>query len=389
MENCELTILMPCLNEAETLARCIHKAQQFLVTARIEGEILIADNGSTDGSQAIANTAGARVITVPLRGYGAALKHGIRAAHGRYIIMGDADDSYNFSALFPFLKKLREGYDLVMGNRFKGGIKQGAMPFLNRYVGNPILSFIGRLFFNSQIGDFHCGLRGFSRARLLQLNLQGNGMEFASEMVIKAELNRFKITEVPTELFPDGRSRPPHLRRFRDGWRHLRLLLLFSPRWLFFYPGLVLMWVGIVAMVVLQTGPLTIGRVSLDIHTMLFSSLFTIIGLQAVCFAVCAKYFLIHQVYTESRYQRLVKIFSLERGLLVGLSCMTIGIAGSGYVFWFWLNHSFGPLAPQQVMRLLIPSFTFLIAGLQLIFASFFLSLLSLRLDPQRKLTPS
>lgn len=240
---CEITILMPCLNEAETLAECIKKANHFLTSSKVKGEILVADNGSTDGSQAIAESHGARVISVPTKGYGAALKSGIDAARGQFVIMGDADDSYDFLNLMPFLAKLREGYDLVMGNRFKGGIREGAMPLLNRYLGNPVLSLIGRLFFKSKIGDFHCGLRGFKRDRFQQLGLQGDGMEFASEMVVKATLKKFKITEVPTQLFPDGRSRRPHLRPWRDGWRHLRLLLLFSPRWLFFLSRPFIFWI--------------------------------------------------------------------------------------------------------------------------------------------------
>src|SRR3990167_1616671 len=287
-EACELTILMPCLNEAETLAVCIQKTKQFLDQEQVKGEILIADNGSTDGSQDIAMTQGVRVVSVSERGYGAALKTGIEAAAGRYVIMGDADDSYNFLHLKPFLDKLREGYDLVMGNRFKGGIMQGAMPFKNRFLGNPALSFLGRLFFNSQLGDFHCGLCGFHRERLQKLELQGNGMEFASEMIVKATLKQLKIAEVPTQLFPDGRSRKPHLRPWRDGWRHLRLLLLFSPRWLFFYPGLVLMLLGMLLMSTLVAGPVNIGGINFDIHTMLFSSVFMIAGMQAVSFALFA-----------------------------------------------------------------------------------------------------
>ena len=381
MDPYELTILMPCLNEAETLASCIQKAKQFLTTEQVQGEILIADNGSTDGSQEIARAQGARVISVPLRGYGAALKSGIQAAQGRYIIMGDADDSYNFLNLRPFITKLREGYDLVMGNRFKGGILDGAMPFLNRYLGNPVLSSLGRIFFKTDIGDFHCGLRGFHRDRFLDLDLQGDGMEFASEMVVKATLQKFQITEVPTQLFPDGRSRRPHLRPWRDGWRHLRLLLLFSPRWLFFYPGLFLLLLGFSLMSVLITGPVEIGRIHLDIHTMLFSGLFMIAGLQAVCFSVFAKLianFHLNLPASRTHVQRLLNMFTLERGLTVSLSCIFIGASGACYIFWYWLHQAFGPLAPTHVMRILIPSITFLILGIELMFASFFMGLLGL-----------
>jgi glycosyltransferase involved in cell wall biosynthesis len=229
----ELTILMPCLNEAETLATCITKARSFLSRTGISGEILIADNGSIDGSQTIARDLGARIIPVTTRGYGSALRTGIQAAHGRFVIMGDSDDSYNFSLLDDFVEKLRAGYQLVMGNRFKGGILPGAMPPLHRYLGNPVLTAIGRLFFRSACGDFHCGLRGFERSAILALDLQGSGMEFASEMVVKATVHNLRIAEVPIVLSPDGRTRPPHLRSWRDGWRHLRVLLLFSPRWLF------------------------------------------------------------------------------------------------------------------------------------------------------------
>lgn len=379
--DCELTILMPCLNEAETLAVCIQKAKTFLQSESIHGEILIADNGSTDGSQQIAEQLGARVISVPVRGYGAALKSGIQHAYGRYIVMGDADDSYNFLNLAPFLTKLREGFDLVMGNRFKGGIVDGAMPFLNRYLGNPVLSFIGRTFFKSKIGDFHCGLRGFRRDSFQNLELQGDGMEFASEMVVKATLKKLKITEVPTQLFPDGRSRKPHLRPWRDGWRHLRLLLLFSPRWLFLYPGLFLMISGVLFMSLLISGPIEIGSVNLDIHTMLFSSLFMIAGMQAICFAFFAKRIADFHLKSRSVYQRFpLKYFKMEQGLIAGLILLLAGATGSGYTLMYWINHSFGPLVPTQIMRILIPSITLLILGVQSIFASFFMSLLTLHM---------
>ncbi len=379
MDSFELTILMPCLNEAETLAICIQKAKAFLNAENIHGEILIADNGSTDGSQEIAHRSGARVVLVPTRGYGAALKCGIQAAQGQYIIMGDADDSYDFQHLMPFIQKLREGYDLVMGNRFKGGIVHGAMPFLNRYLGNPVLSFIGRQFFKSNIGDFHCGLRGFRRDRLQQLDLHGDGMEFASEMVAKATLTNLKLTEVPTQLFPDGRSRRPHLRPWRDGWRHLRLLLLLSPRWLFLYPGLLLMSLGMLFMTLLTLGPIVIGGISLDIHTMLFSSLFMIVGLQAISFAVFAKFIATHHLPMHTpRHLSFLKYFNLERGLILGSLLILFGGTGACYSFLYWLHHAFGSLIPTQMMRILIPSTTSIILGIQLVFASFFMSLLEM-----------
>ena len=265
----ELTVVMPCLNEAETVATCVRKAIGFLAESGISGEVLVADNGSTDGSQRLATDAGARVVPISDKGYGNALMGGIVAARGKYVIMGDADDSYDFTNLMPFVNELRKGADLVMGNRFRGGIAPGAMPPLHKYLGNPVLSFIGRLFFRSKIGDFHCGLRGFSRDSVMALNLQATGMEFASEMVVKATLAGQRVTEVPTTLSKDGRSRPPHLRSWRDGWRHLRFLLLFSPRWLFLYPGLALLVVGSAVTTALYFSPLRIGGAGLDIHTML------------------------------------------------------------------------------------------------------------------------
>jgi glycosyltransferase involved in cell wall biosynthesis len=387
MESYDLTILMPCLNEAETLALCIQKARKFLTDKKIHGEILIADNGSSDGSPEIARAQGATLISVPQKGYGAALKSGIEAAQGRYIIMGDADNSYDFLDLMPLFNKLREGYDLVMGNRFKGRILRGAMPFLNRYLGNPALSFLGRVFFKSTIGDFHCGLRGFRRASFQQLNLQGDGMEFASEMIIKATLNKLKITEVPIKLFPDGRSRHSHLRPWRDGWRHLRLLLLFSPRWVFYYPGIFLMGLGFLLMSALIVGPLKIGQINFDLHTLLFSSLFSIVGLQAILFstfAKCIEDFHLQKNATLAPNFHESTLFTLERGLLLGLLLIVLGSSGACWSFWYWLRHSFGALAPTQMMRILIPSFTFLILGMQFMLASFFFSILRLHLkQPQ------
>lgn len=378
MDAIELTILMPCLNEARTLATCINKAKKFLQQENIRGEILIADNGSQDGSQAIAKAHGARVIPVTKKGYGAALKGGIAEAKGQFIIMGDADDSYDFTNLHAFINKLRQGYDLVMGNRFQGGIVKGAMPMLNRYLGNPVLSWIGRIFFRSPLGDFHCGLRGFKRDAFLRLALQGDGMEFASEMIIKATLAKLTITEVPTKLYPDGRDRRPHLRPWRDGWRHLRLLLLWSPNWLFLYPGLFLMLTGFILMLLLLRGPVEFGHINLDIHTLLFSGLFIIIGMQAVCFAIYAN--LVSHVQLPI-FKKIYQALTLERGLLAGIFLLLIGISGACYSLYIWFAHSFGPLVPSEMMRILIPASTCMILGSQFILTSFFFSLLRLHYD--------
>lgn len=374
----ELSIVMPCLNEAETLATCIKKAQWYLKEHKLSGEIIVADNGSTDGSQDIAAQMGVRVIPIKEKGYGSALQGGIAAARGQYIIMGDADDSYDFTKLTPFLEKLRAGCDLVMGNRFKGGIKPGAMPPLHRYLGNPVLTSIGRLFFPSPCGDFHCGLRGFRKEAIKKLNLRTTGMEFASEMVVKASLHRMRIAEVPTTLSPDGRSRPPHLRSWRDGWRHLRFLLLYSPRWLFLYPGVLLMLLGLIVGMWLLPEP----RGIFDIHTLLFAATAIIVGFQAIAFAVFTKVFAISEglLPEDRRLNRLFRYINLEIGLIVGGTLFLAGIAGSIYAFGIWGIDLFGPLDPSQTMRIVIPSFTCIALGVQTIFSSFFLSVLGLKL---------
>lgn len=380
----ELTILMPCLNESETIVTCIKKAKNFLMQNNINGEILIADNGSNDDSQILATKNGARVIHVPIRGYGAALKAGINAAYGKYIIMGDADDSYDFLNLMPFLKKLRAGNELVMGNRFKGGIKTGAMPFLNKYLGNPVLSFIGRLFFKSSIGDFHCGLRGFQKEAIQRLNLQALGMEFASEMIVKAALKRITITEVPTILSPDGRSHPPHLRKWHDGWRHLKLLLLLSPRWLFLYPGLALSVVGFFLMIILAITPLSIGPCTFSIHTMLFGGAFFVVGLQGVVFSLFGNLLTNESMELpfNSKVDNFFRQYTVERGIFIGMAFALLGILGSMGSLWLWKQANFGALVPTETMRLAIPSVIFFIAGMQIIFSSFFAGLLRMRLNP-------
>lgn len=377
----ELTVLMPCLNEAETLEVCIRKAKHCMESLNVDGEVLIADNGSTDGSQELAQRAGARVVAVKDRGYGAALKGGINAAAGRYIIMADADDSYDFTGLEPFLNKLRDGYDLVMGNRFKGGIKEGAMPPLHRYLGNPVLSFIGRLFFRSPIGDFHCGLRGYSKAAVERMALQTTGMEFASEMVVKASLLKMKIAEVPTTLSPDGRSRPPHLRSWRDGWRHLRFLLMYSPRWLFYYPGLIMMLIGLSLCGLIWFTPLQIGNVKLDIHTMLYAAAMVIVGFQAVLFAIFTKQFAIQEGLLPSDKKMIVisRWLNLERVLIFGLLICAFGVGATIYALIQWSRSNFGELNPQTTMRTVIAAVLALSIGIQLCFAGFFTSILRLR----------
>lgn len=380
-ENLELSIVMPCLNEAETLATCIRKAQSFLSGAGIAGEVVIADNGSTDGSPGIATSLGARVVSVEAKGYGSALRGGIEAARGRFVIMGDADDSYDFAALTPFVERLRAGDQLVMGNRFRGGIAPGAMPPLHRYLGNPVLTSIGRLFFGSPCGDFHCGLRGFEREAILGLELRTTGMEFASEMVVRATLDELRIVEVPTTLSKDGRNRPPHLRSWRDGWRHLRFLLMYSPRWLFLYPGLLLMGVGLGLGGWLLPAPRRVGGVELDVHTLLYTAMAVVIGFQAVLFAVFTKVFVIREglMPPDRRLDRLFDVVTLEVGLTVGLLLLLGGAGGTLYSIGLWDQQNFGPLNPQEVMRGAIPSGMALILGSQILLSSFFLSILGLK----------
>lgn len=377
----ELSIVMPCLNEARTVGVCVEKAAQWLRRHHVNGEIVVADNGSTDGSQAIATARGARVVPVEAKGYGAALIGGIEAAKGRFIIMGDADDSYDFTHLEQFLEKLREGYDLVMGNRFRGGIKPGAMPPLNRYLGNPALSGFGRLFFHAPIGDFHCGLRGFNRATALRMNLRCTGMEFASELVVKAFLLGLRVTEVPTTLSPDGRDHPPHLRPWRDGWRHLRFLLIYSPRWLFFQPGAVLMLAGGCAGLWLLSGSKTVSGVTYDVHTLLYSAMAVLIGFQAISFAAFTKLFAVSEGFLpeDRRLSRLFRVVTLEVGLVIGGVLILAGLGGSIYATTQWSAQAFGPLDVSRMMRLVIPSATVLVLGCQIVLSSFFMSVLWLR----------
>ena len=379
---CELTILMPCLNEAETLARCIRKAQAFIARSGIAAEILIADNGSTDGSRAIAEAEGARVIPIPERGYGSALLGGIRAAEGHYLIMGDSDDSYDFDRLEDFVAKLRDGWQLVMGNRFQGGILPGAMPPLHRYLGNPVLTTIGRIFFKSPCGDFHCGLRGFDRRAILALDLQAPGMEFASEMVVKATIHGLRIAEVPTTLSPDGRSRPPHLRSWRDGWRHLRFLLLFSPRWLFLYPGLGLFLLGALAEAWLLPHSRHVGSIRLDIHTLFYASLAVVVGFHSMLFWVFAHLYGMREGLVppdDPWFRGLIRWVTLEYGLIAGGVLLLIGLALGVLALSAWGNAAFGNLSPEAVMRLVIPSGTAILLAFQTAYGAFFLSVLEIR----------
>lgn len=379
-EQLELSILMPCLNEALTVGGCIEKAKAFISEAGVRGEVIVADNGSTDGSQKIAERHGARVVTVHQKGYGSALQGGISAAHGQYIIMGDADDSYDFYALMPFLVRLREGYDLVMGNRFSGGIAPGAMSPLHRYIGNPVLSGIGRLFFNSPAKDFHCGLRGFSKASVQKMDLQTTGMEFASEMVVKASLMNMKVCEVPTTLSPDGRDRPPHLRSWRDGWRHLRFLLLYSPRWLFFYPGLILIALGSILSIWAFISPITINNISFDIHSLAYFNAAVVIGFNMVLFAIQSRIYGYRSGLLPNlpSFNRLFKYFNLERGLILGTLMIILGLALAVWALAIWAQVQFGEIEPRSTMRIVIPSFSIIIMGTQVVFSSFFLSILGI-----------
>ncbi|MEH6765992.1 MAG: glycosyltransferase [Aequorivita antarctica] len=379
--NVELSVVMPCLNEAETLGVCIEKAQLFFECENIKGEVIIADNGSTDGSQQIARDLKATVVNVPQKGYGSALRGGIEAANGKFVIMGDADDSYDFNNLMPYVSKLREGNDLVMGNRFKGGIKKGAMPFLHKYLGNPVLSFIGRLFFKSKIGDFHCGLRGFSKDAYYRMELKTTGMEFASEMIVKASLKNLKIVEVPTILSPDGRTRPPHLNTWRDGWRHLRFLVLYSPNWLFLLPGLMLMVFGVISSAFLIGGPVSIGTINFDVHTLLFTSGFVLIGFQFILFYGLTKVFTVENdlLPKSNKYDRIFKFINLEKGLIVGLILVIAGIILSISAYWDWQEISFGNIKNNAVFRTVIPAVTLMLLGIQIILFSLFFSILGLK----------
>lgn len=377
----ELSVVLPCLNEARTLATCIAQIQQTARAHAIRAEIIVADNGSTDGSAEIATSLGARVVPVAAKGYGSALMGGIAAVHGRYVIMGDADCSYDFGDIPRFLEKLRAGNDLVMGNRFLGGVREGAMPFLHRYLGNPVLSFLGRLFFHAPCGDFHCGLRGFPLDAYRRMDLQTTGMEFASEMVVKASLFGMKIAEVPTTLSPARRGRPPHLRSWRDGWRHLRFLMMYSPRWSFLYPGLALMAGGTAVTLWLLPGPRRLGSATIDIHTLLYAIMAILIGFQAVTFSVLTKVFAVTEklMPEDLRVTWLFRYFTLETGLAVGGLLMAAGAGLGLYSLLIWDIHNFGPLDPTRVVRLVASTIVLFTLGVEVVLFSFFLSILGLR----------
>jgi glycosyltransferase involved in cell wall biosynthesis len=373
MPTLELTILMPCLDEAETLATCIRKAKGFLSESNVNGEVLIADNGSTDRSPEIAIEEGARLVRVAERGYGAALLGGISAAYGRYAIMGDADDSYDFAHLMPFVERLREGADVVVGNRFQGRIERGAMPLLHKYLGNPSLSLIGRLFFKIEIGDFCCGLRGFNCDRVRALSLRSTGMEFAIEMVVRSALAGYRMDEIPTILKKDGRSRPPYLRTWRDGWRHLSFLLMHNPKWLFLYPGVSILALGFFAALVLLPGEVIIGGVGFDIHTFAVACTAVLIGVQSISFAVIARRFATaHGLIPRSRrFARIIDAITFEKVLVVAMVIGLAGLAGLIWCFLSWASMGFGALEYSSLMRVLIVSLTALAIGVQLALTGF------------------
>jgi glycosyltransferase involved in cell wall biosynthesis len=376
-----ISVVMPCLNEAETLEVCIQKAKATLEAMDVTFEIVVADNGSTDGSQAIAEAGGARVVPIIEKGYGAALIGGIEHSMGEYIVMADADDSYDFRDIPRFIAALEQGADLVMGNRFAGGIRPGAMPFLHKYLGNPVLSFIGRLFFKAPCGDFHCGMRAFSRDSYDRMELRSLGMEFASEMVVKSVFLQLKITEVPTTLSPDGRSRAPHLRTWRDGWRHLRFLLLYSPRWLFLYPGIALTLIGIGGTLWLSEGTRTIGSLSLDVHTMMYALMLVIVGVQASTFGIFAKIIGIRErlLPPDPKIDRFLSYFSLEAGLLIGGLLIAAGLGFSIAAVRLWSLSHFGQLNVSVVLRLVAPAVVAVAVGVHIALSSFLMGMMGMR----------
>jgi glycosyltransferase involved in cell wall biosynthesis len=378
----ELTILMPCLNEAKTVGGCVSKACLFLKKNHLRGEVLVADNGSSDNSALLAVKAGARVIKVAQRGYGAALIAGTQAAGGKYIIMGDADDSYDFTALAPFVKLLRAGNDLVIGNRFLGQIKKGAMPLLHRYLGNPLLSAIGRVFFKLELGDWHCGLRGYKRSAILALKLHTSGMEYASEMIVQASLHQLKISEVPIVLSPDGRGRASHLRSWRDGWRHLKFLLIYSPDWLFLYPGLLLFLLGLIATVILEIKPLKIGTIVFDLNTLLYAVAAMMVGSNMILFNIYTKLYAVKAKFIPvTALGKHLTTFTSEKGIIFGGGLVLIGLLATISAFIYWGQQSFGVLDPEQVLRITLPALGAMVIGLQFICASFFLDILRIEIN--------
>jgi glycosyltransferase involved in cell wall biosynthesis len=376
----EVSAVMPCLNEEETLGICVKKALQCFSELGVKGEVVIGDNGSTDRSIEIAESLGARIAPQPIRGYGAALQAGIEAARGRYCIMADCDDSYDWSNMGPFIEKLREGYDLVMGTRLKGTIMPGAMPPLHRYFGNPVLSGIMNVFFATGVSDAHCGMRGFSKAAYQRMNLGATGMEFATEMVVKASNRGLRITEIPITLYPDGRSRAPHLRSFRDGWRHLRFMLFHAPDYLYIIPGALLMGIGLVLQLLLLRAPTTVFGVHLGIHWLALGCLLSLLGFQIVSLGAFAKAFGMNKSFEMSGwiFQSILKWFSLEVGLVVGAAMVILGFAADFAILVVWFSRGMGEL--HSVHTVFVATTTIAL-GVQIMFCSFFLSLFLLDAD--------
>jgi glycosyltransferase involved in cell wall biosynthesis len=381
-QGCELSVVLPCLNEAETVGTCVRKARQSMRAHGIAGEVIVADNGSNDGSVEVASQAGARVVKIQERGYGAAIQGGVAEARGEYVVMADADDSYALDEVHAFYDKLEDGFDLVMGNRFSGEIETEAMPLLHRYLGNPVLSLIGRVFYGSKVGDFHCGIRGFRRESFESLDIRSTGMEFASELVVKAELTGLQIGEIPTTLSPDGRSGDPHLNTWKDGWRHLRFLLLYSPTWLFLVPGATMMIAGLLFLIWLYIGEFTVGSVSFTgVHSMMYGALAIMIGFQTIWFGLFTKNFAVNEglLPKDSTVEWFVEHFSLEGGLSIGGLLALVGLGGAIYAIALWRNHAFGSLDPANTFEIVIPSFLAMAIGVQIVFSSFFLSVLQLK----------
>ncbi len=381
-DHLELSVLLPCLNEAKTIQVCVRKSLSQIKLLGIKGEVVVADNGSTDGSQGLARAAGARVIDVLERGYGSALRNGIEAAHGRWVIMADSDDSYALDDLKPFLDEMAKGNQLVIGNRFLGGIADGAMPFLHRRIGNPVLSAVGRIFFKVPCRDFHCGMRAFDRKAVLSLDLRTSGMEFASEMLVRASIEGFRISEVPTTLSPDGRDRAPHLRTWRDGWRHLRFLLLYSPRWLFFYPGIFLSFFGAMGVILLGTvATISLGAVQFGIQTQILLAGALLVGQQLMWFAIIAKVFAVRNGLhrQDRRVDYWLSLLSVERCLLIGGSTIAVGLIGIFFGVSEWAKTSFGQLEPLSSMRLAVTYVAAMVIGTQTVFSGFLLSIVGIK----------
>lgn len=380
----EISFILPCLNEAETLESCIREIQECIETHQLDAEIILADNGSTDGSGAIAHAAGARVVTVEQRGYGSALTGGFEAALGRYLIMGDADMSYDFREAFPMIEHLRDGADIVMGSRFRGTIQPGAMPWLHRWVGNPVLSAVARTLFRSNISDFHCGLRGLTKEAFEEIAPHTTGMEFATEVVAKAAARDMRIQEVPITLRPDGRSRAPHLRRWSDGWRHLRFMMTLSPRWTMLIPGLIVTIIGAALMLALMAGPVTVLGANLDIHTLIVSGLLIVVGYQMTTTAIGARMFVVIEEIgpPSTAMRKAFERFTLERGIILGLLLLGAGISILSAVSWQWANTGFADLDPVATTRPVVAATTLMALGVQTILMSFLYNMLAI---PRRR----